>query len=528
MEIVPAETRGALAPAKCAHCGGPFTPALADQPLCDACQGLVPPEPRSHLRESDVAGCKLVHQLGAGRFSTSWLAEAPDGSPAVVKLLHAYAPDPQTVQRFLLEAQRVERLPAMEHPSVAPLFTGGVQLASALFLVYRSGGDATLADELRSRGRIVASRALELGAQLAEAFGALHEGDVLHLDLKPANVALTRDADGSERAVLLDSATAHLLSRAGVQEEDPLPLSSAAYLSPEEAGGGVPGPRSDLYSLGVLLFQCISGRLPVLGSTAEEMIDAHREQVPLSLRDVGRRAHPQLEAALARCLAKDPEQRFGNGGEMAAALRELIPVADRAAAGVEPPAPVPDPIPVLAAPAPVREIAPEWISRPAGAASRRPGRRILVLATLAAAGAAVAIGASALRHRAPRGEPLSIAGAGGAGAPLAAPTAAEPAPADPADAQEAETPARAALRRAQLQVTAGDARGAEKTLAPLLLQPGSSRRDLSHAMRLMGSAEARRGHNKTAIEWYRKSLRLTDDAAERERVVRVIQHLAHQ
>ena len=89
-------------------------------------------------------------------------------------------------------------------------------------------------------------------------------------------------------------------------------------------------------------------------------------------------------------------------------------------------------------------------------------------------------------------------------------------------------PERAALRRAQLQVTAGDARGAERTLALLLSRPGLSRRDLSHAMRLMGSAEARRGHVKTAVEWYRKSLHLTDDAAERERVVRIIQRLAHQ
>ena len=172
MQPFPAEARGAPTPAKCAHCGGPFTPSLGDQSLCDPCQGLVPPEPRSHLRESDVAGCKLIHQLGAGRFSTSWLAEGSDGSSVVVKLLHAYAPDPATVQRFLGEVQRVAPLSAMAHASVAPLLTGGVQLASALFLVYRSGGDSTLADELRSRGRIVASRALELGAQLAEAFGA--------------------------------------------------------------------------------------------------------------------------------------------------------------------------------------------------------------------------------------------------------------------------------------------------------------------------------------------------------------------
>jgi serine/threonine-protein kinase len=529
MQTLPVEARGAPAPAKCAHCGGPFTPSAGDLSLCDACQGLVPPEPRSHLRESDVAGCKLVHQLGAGRFSTSWLAEASDGAPVVVKLLHAYAPDPAAVQRFLGEVQRVAQLPAMEHPAIAPLLTGGVQLATALFLVYRSGGDASLADELRSRGRIVASRALELGAQLAEAFGALHAAGMLHLDLKPANVAVIRDDDGSERAVLLDAATAHLLARADLPDDVTLPLSTAAYLSPEEAGGGVAGPRSDLYSLGVLLFQCISGRLPVLGSTAEEMIAAHVEQPPLSLRDVGRKAHPQLEAALARALAKDPERRFASGEEMAAALRALVPVADRATGGAEPPVPVPDPIPVLALPAAGKDSAPERAFRAAvDVRSHGSGRRWAALAAAAVAAAALAGGAAALLRRGARSEAAPLAAATQVGPELAGPRPVEPAPPEAADPDEAPTPARAALRRAQLQVTAGDARGAEKTLAPVLSQPGLPRRDLSHAMRLMGSAEARRGNRRTAVEWYRKSLHLTDDAAERERVVRIIQHLAHQ
>jgi len=530
MQTLTAEARGAPTPAKCAHCGGPFTPSGGDQSLCDPCQGLVPPEPRSHLRESDVAGCKLVHQLGAGRFSTSWLAEAADGSAVVVKLLHAYAPDPATVQRFLLEVQRVAQLPAMEHPAVAPLVTGGVQLASAVFLVYRSGGDATLADELRSRGRIVASRALELGAQLAEAFGALHAAGVLHLDLKPANVAVSRDEDGSERAVLLDAATAHLLARADLPDDVPLPLSTAAYLSPEEAGGGVAGPRSDLYSLGALLFQCISGRLPVLGSTAEEMVAAHLEQQPLSLRDVGRKAHPQLEAALARALAKDPEQRFGSGEEMAAALRALLPVADRATAGAESPAPLPDPIPVLALPAVGNDPTPERTFRARGVngPSHGFGRRWAALAAAAITAATLVGGAAALLRRGTQPEDAPFAAATQVGAELAAPRRIDQAPPEAADPEEAPTPARAALRRAQLQVTAGDARGAERTLAPVLAQPALPRRDLSHAMRLMGSAEARRGHRKTAVEWYRKSLHLTDDAAERERVVRIIQYLAHQ
>src|SRR5438309_5882233 len=513
------ELRAAVSPAKCAHCAAPFTPTLADQSMCAACQMEVPPEPRAHLRESDVAGCKLVHQLGSGRFATSWLAEAADGSSVVVKLLHAYAPDPATVQRFLAEVQRLAHLPELEHPSIAQLLSGGVQLGTALFLVYRSGGDATLADELRSRGRIVASRALELGAQLAEALGMLHGKGVLHLDLKPANVALLREPDRAERAVLLDAATAHLLAHAHVADDGPPILSTAAYVSPEEAGGGEAGPQSDLYSVGALLFQCISGRLPVLGSTPEELIAAHLEQRALTLRDVGRKAHPQLEAVLARALAKDPDDRYASGEEMAAALREVIPVADRAAAGAEPPAPVPDPIPIVTGFAadigdPLRGEQPSDGFAELDRSGGRPRKWVAV------AVAAVALGALAViamrQDEKPPVLPALVPAARAKVAPPPPPVVTQTAAAE--ELEEPSTPARAMLRRAQLQVTAGDARGAELTLRQVLAQADLPRRDLSHAMRLMGSAEARRGRRDAAVDWYRKSLRLTDDAAERARV----------
>ena len=114
------------------------------------------------------------------------------------------------------------------------------------------------------------------------------------------------------------------------------------------------------------------------------------------------------------------------------------------------------------------------------------------------------------------------AGGGTASAPSS--TSAEPAA---SASEEAAAPSRAALRRAQIQLAAGDPRSAEKTLQPLLAQPDLPRRDQSHALRLMADSEARRGHRKSAIEWYRKSLHVTDDPAERERVVKIIRRLAH-
>src|SRR5882762_9032702 len=92
----------------CTSCGAPFSPAVAGQILCDKCQGLAHPEPpTSPLQQAEVAGYKLIHEMGAGRFSISWLAQDAQGRAVVLKLLRRYAPDPNTVQRFLSEAQRV-------------------------------------------------------------------------------------------------------------------------------------------------------------------------------------------------------------------------------------------------------------------------------------------------------------------------------------------------------------------------------------------------------------------------------------
>jgi serine/threonine-protein kinase len=350
-------TQGFAALNTCAHCGAPFTPVVAGQTVCDKCQGLAHPEPASPLQQAEVAGYKLLRELGAGRFSHSWLAQGEGGEAVVLKLLRSYAPDANSVQRFLAEAQKVCAAPELDHPNLARPVTAGVHLVSAFFLVYQSGGEQTLADELRQRGRILPGRALEFCAQVAEGLSAAHRAGLLHLDLKPANVGLTKSADGAEQAVVLDVVTAQLLARTGLRAGGPLPLSSAAYFSPEEAAGRPPDARSDLYSVGVLLFQLIAGRLPMMGATSEDLLRAHREHPPLRLRDVGRRVHADLEALLARLLAKDAAQRPASGDELAALMRAIIPIAD-VAPMEDGPEGVEDPVPVVELPRPEPEITP--------------------------------------------------------------------------------------------------------------------------------------------------------------------------
>ena len=341
----------------CAHCGAPFTPLVSGQTVCDKCQGLAHPEPASPLQQTNVAGFKLLHELGAGRFAHSWLAEDAQGQAVVLKLLRRYAENSAVVHLFLDEAQRLAGMPELDHPHLARPIAAGVHLVQAFFLVYQSGGEHTLADELRQRGRVLPGRALEFCAQLCDGLSVAHGLGLFHLNLKPANVGISRAKGGSEQAVVLDLVTAHLLAKAGLEEPGPLPLSSAAYLSPEQAQGLEADGRSDLYAVGVLLFQLISGRLPLMGSTAAALIEAHSHQPALRLRDVGRKVHGDLESLLARLLAKDPAQRPHSGEEAAVMMRSIIPIADTAPMEDAFEA-TEDPVPVVEAPRPDPEVAP--------------------------------------------------------------------------------------------------------------------------------------------------------------------------
>src|SRR5947209_6681276 len=336
----------------CLHCGAPFTAAVAGQTLCDRCQGLTHPEPRSPLQEAEIAGFRLLHELGAGRFSHSWLGEDARSHAVVVKLLRRYAPDASSAERFVEEAERLAGIPELDHPHVARLLFAGVHLVQTFFLVYESGGEMTLADELRRRGRVRPARALELCAQVCEGLGAAHRAGVLHLDLKPANVGLRRLSDGTEHAVLLDAVTTHLLAHAGLRDGAQLPIASAAYTAPEQASGTAADERSDLYAVGILLFQLLSGRLPVTGATAEELLRSHREHATLSLRDIGRRVHPELEDLIARLMAADSAARPESGDEAAVMMRALAALAD--AVPVEDEGEEPDPLPLPVASAPPR------------------------------------------------------------------------------------------------------------------------------------------------------------------------------
>jgi serine/threonine protein kinase len=541
----------------CLHCGAPFTAVIAGQTLCDRCQGLAHPEPRSPLQEAEIAGLRLLHELGAGRFSHSWLGEDARSHAVVLKLLRRYAPDPEAVQRFLAEAERLCTIADLDHPYVARPLWAGVHLVQAFFLVYESGGELTLADELRQHGRVRAARALELCAQICEGLGAVHRAGVLHLDLKPANVGLTRLSDGTEQAALLDAVTSHLLHHVGLRDGHPIPIATAAYTAPEQAAGEEADERSDLYSVGVLLFQLLSGRLPVSGATPQELLRAHREHATLGLRDIGRRVHPELEETVARLMAKDPAGRPESGDEAAvmlramAALAEATPLEDEVHQDNPLPLarlrPVPAAPPQMLPPAVdpdleramlghVSAAPPEWAPGiPKWAAFVPPRWWPLAAALTLAIAAAVVVGVRThLRAGAspiastPGPAVLPATEAAPAQAPSAdAPPEVAAARAEPPRpsklAQNAASPWAKNFDRAQKALWTNRAGGAETILRDILKKPGLTRRDRARASRMMGEAEAKKGNRAKATQWWQQAFQLFDDPEERAKVARLIQ-----
>ena len=517
----------------CVQCGAPFRPAVAGQAQCDRCQGLSHPEPSSPLQQAEVAGVRLLHELGAGRYSHSWLGEDDRSHAVVVKLLRRYAPDAAAVERFLQEAQRLADLPDLDHPHLARLLLAGVHLVQAFFLVYESGGELTLADELRLRGHIRPARALELCAQICEGLAAAHRAGVLHLDLKPANVGLRRLSDGTEQAVVLDAITTHLLAHTGIDDEKPLPLASAAFTAPEQVSGAA-DPRSDLYAVGVLLFQLLSGRLPVTGATAEDLLRAHREHATLRLRDVGHRAHPELEDLIAHLMARDPAARPESGDEAAMKLRAVAALVDVAPAEDErqEPDPMPLPIPVAAA----RVLAPavdrglerammRHLSSASPAGAPRVPRWAAFVATrwryavASSAAAMLVAGALAVRHVRGKQRELApaVAGLVPAGVDL-------PPPSPPSKlAQYAASPWAKNFERAQKALWTNRAAGAQTILNDILRKPDLTRRDRARASKMMGDAFAKKGNRAVATQWWRQAFQLYDDPEERAKVARLIQ-----
>jgi Protein kinase domain len=231
--------------------------------------------------------------------------------------------DEQTVPRFLREARAAARIQS-EH--VARVFDCGTLETGVPFMVMELLTGHDLGRELKTRGKLPVDEAVDLLLQALEGVAEAHAIGVVHRDIKPTNLFLVARTGAPPLVKVLDFGISKLASGVGASVEDGLTttslmLGSPRYMSPEQAQNARNvDARTDLWSLGVVLFEMLAGRPPFLGSTMGEIIGQLVQAEPPLLRSCRADAPAELEAVVARCLARNRELRWPNAAELAVAL----------------------------------------------------------------------------------------------------------------------------------------------------------------------------------------------------------------
>ncbi len=274
-----------------------------------------------------VGAYRLLHQIGEGGMGAVWLAEhAALGRRAAIKLLHpAFSGDAGVVTRFFNEARAATQI---ADPGIVQIFDFGHDAGGHAYIAMELLEGEALDQRLHRLGRLPVPDAGRIMRQVASSLGAAHARNIVHRDLKPENVFLVRDPEvpGGERAKVLDFGIAKLIDDpSGTKTQANAVMGTPVYMSPEQCrGAGGIDARSDVYSLGCVLFTLLAGRPPFEGDAPGELLVAHLTRPAPPVTSVAPHVPASIEALIARCLDKDPAARFQNGTELAGALGSLL------------------------------------------------------------------------------------------------------------------------------------------------------------------------------------------------------------
>ncbi|HEY2148104.1 MAG TPA: protein kinase, partial [Pirellulales bacterium] len=270
----------------------------------------------------------ICQQLGAGSFGVVLRCSDDDLKRDVaIKLPHRQgAPSAERVKEFLHEAQSAARL---RHPGIVTVLDTGQTADGRVYIVYEFIRGATLQSRLE-QGNYSLEDVVRWMAGSAEALHHAHKNGIVHRDIKPANILLDEESNPH----VADFGLAKMDDQFFKNDAGRV-LGTAAYMSPEQAAGQShwASPQTDIYSLGVMLYQMLTKRLPFGGRTLSEMLEQVKQRVPSPPRTIDDKIPKPLEDVCLKAMAKNPANRYSTAADMAADLRRAIGGAPPASRG---------------------------------------------------------------------------------------------------------------------------------------------------------------------------------------------------
>tara|TARA_B100000959_G_scaffold264308_1_gene304636 strand:- start:1259 stop:3172 length:1914 start_codon:yes stop_codon:yes gene_type:complete len=259
---------------------------------------------------------ELHRQIARGGMADVFLARdlLLDRPVAIKVLFDQFSKDQQFVERFRREAQRAANL---NHPNIVSVFDWGEE-SGTYFIVMEYVEGRSLAEIIRTEGSIHPDKVAEISSEVAAALSFAHRNGIVHRDVKPGNVLVAPNGHIKVADFGIARALANVqseLTQAGTV------MGTATYISPEQAQGMEVDPRSDLYSLGVMIYEMLSGHPPFTGETPVAVAYQHVQDSPISLRAAGVSVAESLEAVTMKLLAKNPVNRYPTAEDLRSDLR---------------------------------------------------------------------------------------------------------------------------------------------------------------------------------------------------------------